>query len=155
MPPDNIRRRVGLGAALILGVALGWLLPRPSVPLEISVAPASTLSVATTTSLMLDYGDERVVTYGGLPVTVGQTVWGLLQSLETRGVRVQAKDYGGDLGMLVTGFGEVKNDARTGKFWHYWVNQRFATVGVSAYRLQPGDQVMWKYTSDQFRAETK
>lgn len=155
MPPNGIRRGIGLAAALILGVTLGWLLPRqPASPPPTGVS-SSAVSVATTTSLMLDYGDGRVVTYAGLPVTAGQTVWELLQELVPRGVKVRAKDYGGNLGMLVTGFGEMQNDARAGKFWHYWVNQRFATVGVSSLKISPGDQILWKYTSDQFQAETK
>lgn len=140
---------------VIVGVAIGWSLPRSAVrPGPVSLGPP-VAAVATTSSVLIDYGDGLMVTYLDLPVAAGQTVWELLQELEERGVTVQAKDYGGDLGMLVTGFGSVTNDARAGKFWHYWVNQRFATVGVSAYRLEPGDQVFWKYVSDQFRAETQ
>jgi len=35
------------------------------------------------------------------------------------------------------------------------VNQQFAQIGVSNFRLVPGDQVMWKYTTSQFKAEMK
>ncbi len=139
-------------AALAVGLAVGWRLPRGPV---VGPAPVERTS-ASTASVLLDYDDGRVTTYADMPVTAGDSVWQLMAELtRSNHLVIDAKDFGGELGRLVTGIGGVANDAARNRFWHYWVNQRFADVGVSAYRLQPGDQVMWKYTGDQFRAETK
>lgn len=139
-----------------LGVVIGWNLPRALPPLKQNTTQPAIGITATTSSMLVDYGDGRVVTYAAVPVTVGETVEAMMAEISrSRGLTVEWKDYGEGLGKLVTAIGETKNDARAGRFWSYWVNQQFAPVGVSAYRLTPGDQVMWKYTSDQFRAETK
>lgn len=146
------RSTVGALAALLIGIAVGWSLPRASFP----ATPLSEPAPTTTASILLDFGDGRMTTYADIAVSDGQNVWQLMETLESsRGVAIEANDFGGDLGMLVTGIDGIHNDAASDRFWHYWVNQRFAQVGVSAHRVNPGDQVMWKYTSGQFRAETQ
>ncbi|MDD5110810.1 MAG: DUF4430 domain-containing protein [Patescibacteria group bacterium] len=151
-------RQFATGAILlVVGVAVGWNLPhavpagnQPLLPLGASVAPTSTGSV------LFDFGDGRISSYAGVALIPRQSVWEFMQELErSRGVQISTRDYGGDLGIRVTGIGGVGEDVSTGRYWHYWVNQQFAEVGVSNYRLSPGDQVMWKYTTSQFRAETK
>lgn len=141
----------------LVGVVIGWSLPHSAVaPSGSGGAPLVLPAPTSTSSVLLDFGDRRVVTYAGLSVAAGQTVWALMQELElTRGLRLESKDFGGELGVLVTGIGGTVNDQPTARSWHYWVNQRFASVGASQYRLHPGDQVMWKYTTNQFKAETK
>lgn len=154
----NRFRQIGVVVvAVALGVALGWNLPQ-TVPTESfgardlfpAVQPTSTGRV------LVDYGDGRMETYLDLPFTPGQNVWDLMQELErSRGVQIVFRDYGSDLGVRVTGIGDREEDIGSGYFWHYWVNQQFAQIGVSNFRLVPGDQVMWKYTTSQFKAEMK
>lgn len=150
------RPAAAVALSLAVGAVIGWNLPR-AVPVPVQNASQFVAGTAATTSSMLvDYGDGRVVTYAAVPVTVGETVQDLMAEISrSRGLTVAWKDYGEGLGKLVTAIGETKNDARAGRFWSYWVNQQFAQVGISSFRLQPGDQVMWKYTTDQFRAVTK
>lgn len=151
-----IRKHVAAAVILVaLGVIVGWSLPRTTS----QPAPAGGRDVAvstTTASVLVDFDDGRVTTYARVPITAGDSVWQLMEVLQrTRGLAIESKDFGGDLGVLITGIGGVANDTTGSRYWHYWVNQRFAQVGVSAYRVNPGDQVMWKYTSGQFAAETK
>ncbi|MDO8559933.1 MAG: DUF4430 domain-containing protein [bacterium] len=149
-----MRRWLSALAILAVGAAMGWFLPRPFTP----VAPVGNVSVSvssSTASVMVDYGDGSVVTYGSIPFAAGQTVWSVLEQVEKeRGLPVASDDYG-EMGVLVNGIGGVKNDVGAGRFWHYWVNQRFAEVSASRFSLQPGDQVLWKYTDKGFMAEMK
>ena len=147
-----MRRWLSALAILAVGVTAGGVLPRPLVPF----APTGQIPVAvptSTASVMVDFGDGRVVTYGTIPLAAEQTVWSVLEQVEKeRGLPVASDDYG-EMGVLVNGIGGVKNDVGAGRFWHYWVNQRFAEVSASRFPLQPGDQVLWKYTDKGFTAE--
>ncbi|TSC75780.1 MAG: hypothetical protein G01um101431_1107 [Parcubacteria group bacterium Gr01-1014_31] len=141
-------------AILAVGVAAGWFLPRSFVPF----APAVQIPAAvptSTASVMVDFGDGRVVTYGTIPLAAEQTVWSALQQVEKdNGLAVTHEDFGA-MGVLVDGIGGIRNDAGADRFWHYWVNQRFAEVSASRFPLQPGDQVLWKYTDRGFVAEMR
>lgn len=150
------RKRVVAAVILFaLGVIVGWAWPRVT-PQPAPAAGRDAAQPTTTASVLVDFDDGRVTTYADIPIATGDSVWQLMGTLQrTRSLAIESKDFGGELGVLVTGIGGVANDTASNRYWHYWVNQRFAQIGVSAYRLRPGDQVMWKYTSDTFKAETK
>lgn len=151
-----VRKRVAVAAILFaLGVIVGWSLPRVT-PQPTPAVGRDVAQPTTTASVLVDFDDGRITTYADIPMTAGGSVWQLMETLQrTRSLAIESKDFGSELGVLVTGIDGVLNDAAADRFWHYWVNLRFAQVGASAYRVNPGDQVMWKYTSGEFRAETQ
>ena len=138
-----------------LGVIVGWaILPQPIR--QADPRPPMQAEATSTVSVLVDYDDGRIITYPEVPVESGATVWSVMERLSSaRGLAVEAQDYGGDLGRLVTAIGGLHSGQSRDRYWFFWVNQRFAEVGVSQYRLSPGDHVMWKYTSNAFKAETK
>lgn len=154
----NRLRQIGVIIVTVaLGAVLGWNLPRAVPTGNYNARDLSPLVQPTSTgSVLIDYGDGRMETYLDLPFAPGQNVWDLMQELEqSRGVPIVFRDYGSDLGVRVTGIGNQAEDIGSGHFWHYWVNQQFAQIGASNFQLSPGDQVMWKYTTSQFKAEMK
>lgn len=59
------------------------------------------------------------------------------------------RDYGGSLGFFVTEINGVKNDARAGTYWIYYINREKAQAGISNYVIQKGDIIEWKYENAQ------
>ncbi|MBI3589174.1 MAG: DUF4430 domain-containing protein [Candidatus Liptonbacteria bacterium] len=51
------------------------------------------------------------------------------------------------LGRMIVSVNGFKN-GEGGKYWQYWVNGKYAEVGVSSYKPQPGDLIEWKFTKD-------
>ena len=69
-------------------------------------------------------------------VTPGATGWDAVK----QGVgesNVTFQDFGGDLGILITGFDGVTLSGN--RFWEFRVNGAPADVGVSSYRVKDGD----------------
>jgi len=74
------------------------------------------------------------------------TVLALLEAAEMKtDFRYEARDYGRTLGQLVTEINGLSENKRTGHYWIYYVNGRWATEGVSHYTLNARDIIEWKY----------
>ncbi len=67
------------------------------------------------------------------------------QALAENGIAVKYDDYGGELGVLITKIGDKKNGDE-GKYWQYFVNGKYAKVGVSGYKVRTGDVIEWRFT---------
>ena len=101
-----------------------------------------------TVTLMLDTGDT-IKTFTDLPYHNGETVFDLLASLaSTSDIKLATKDYGGDLGVFIQSINGVGLGDKN-KWWQFWVNNKYSTVGASAYVLHAGDDVVFKFTSSQ------
>lgn len=48
-------------------------------------------------------------------------------------------------GKLVESINGLKNDKLLGKYWTYYINDKFATVGISQQTLSAGDIIDWHY----------
>jgi len=102
-----------------------------------------TVNVATA-SVMLDYGDGDVATYGDLTVGGNENLMQLMQDVTgDNHITFLYKDYSG-LGALITQIGGKKNGDGS-RYWQYWVNNKMAAVGASSYIVQPGDVIEWKF----------
>ena len=55
------------------------------------------------------------------------------------------QDFGGDLGILITGFEGVVVEGN--HFWEFKVNGETSEVGVSTYEVQPNDVLEFVYSS--------
>ena len=71
------------------------------------------------------------------------TVYGLMDALRAEGkLNFTEKNYVG-MGKLIDSIGGVRSNGE--KTWIYYVNGKKAAIGVSNYKLKPGDVVSWKY----------
>jgi hypothetical protein len=101
-------------------------------------------------SLMIDYGNGKVRAYTDLSVTDEATVFDLLkQAADENKIDLKYKDYGGELGVFIESIGGIGKDPAGKKWWQYWVNNRYSQVGVSAYKVQHGDVVEFKFIQGQ------
>ena len=62
------------------------------------------------------------------------------------GIAMTSKEYPG-IGYLVESIGTDKNGTG-GKYWQFWVNDEYAAVGASDYKINPGDIIEWKFTNE-------
>jgi len=60
-------------------------------------------------------------------------------------INFKDKTYSG-MGKLIEEINGVKNSGE--KNWIYYVNNKKAEIGVSNYKIKPGDVVSWKYEED-------
>ena len=58
---------------------------------------------------------------------------------------VNSKDYGGDLGIMITGLYGV--EAAGNHFWEFVVNGKSSEKGVSNYAVQDGDILEFRYAA--------
>lgn len=102
------------------------------------------------TSLMLDFGNGDISTFNNVTLNKNASVFDLLQEvMKKNNVELKYKDYGGDLGVMIEGIGEVVNDFDNDRWWQYWVNNEYAKVGASGQVLNNGDVVEWKFVKGQ------
>jgi len=100
-------------------------------------------------NLMLDFGDGDVRVFNNIDINANISAFDLLQKVATdNNLELKYNDYGGDMGMFIESIDGVKNREN---FWQYWVNNKYAEIGVSNYYLQAGDIVEWKYTKGQLK----
>lgn len=134
-----------VAAALIfflLGLFVGYSVPRPSeMSVTLNNSPATS-----TVSLMLDFGDGSVSTFQNIPISGTSTLFDVLLHLsESDSITMTYDDYGNEMGSLVQSIdGYVNGDTRN-TYWQIWVNNEYAKIGASHYRVSPGDSIEWKF----------
>lgn len=134
-----------IAAVIIIGAAVfsGMLVLRPPAV----VAPATLPRTATSSvALLADFGPRRIVSLSAVPLpdeTLGEF---MERVLVAEHIPLRFQTYG-DLGRLVAAIGEYTNGTE-GRYWQYWVNGAYATVGADAYRPRPGDTVQWRFTKE-------
>ena len=77
-------------------------------------------------------------------VEAGSTAWEAIQAAVGE-ENLSFDDFGGDLGILITGFEGVEIEGN--HFWEFKVNGEAAEVGVSNYEVQDGDVLEFVYSS--------
>lgn len=103
-----------------------------------------------TVALKIDFGDGNINNYDGIKLGQEKTVFNLLKKVaEENDMEFSFKEYP-DLGVLIESIDNVKNDFGINKWWQYWVNGQYATVGADKYELKNNDLVEWKYIKGQF-----
>ncbi len=75
----------------------------------------------------------------------------LLQHSEQNNIVIEYKDYGGEMGLFIQSVGGVPSigNTNTTKWWQFWVNGEYSTLGASSVMVEEGDEVVWSYTSSQ------
>lgn len=80
----------------------------------------------------------------------GQTAFSVLKSqTEANNIELSFKDYGGDLGVFIESIDGLPDGNSSDKWWQYWINDEYMTIGVSSYVMSPGDSMVWKFTGSQ------
>lgn len=134
-------------AAFILGAGSSYVtIPRPSVLPPLLPGSENNQSA----SVMLDYGNDTFdIVSLSIPKT-DSTLFELLKKAdEDKKISFGYKDYGGSLGVFIQSINGVEGSGET--YWQYWVNNAYAQVGVSSYRVNPGDIIMFKLTKSQMQ----
>jgi len=69
--------------------------------------------------------------------------------INSQKITASIKEYSG-MGKFVEEINGIKNDNQTGKYWIYYINDKSAKVGISAYTLKQNDKITWKYERSKF-----
>lgn len=102
--------------------------------------------------LLIDFGSEKTQEYKEVVLSPNANVYDLLKEVEkNKNLKLEVKDYGSEMGVLILGLGEVLNDPKTGTYWQLWINGEYAKVGASSLSLKDGDRVEWKYLKSQIK----
>jgi hypothetical protein len=102
----------------------------------------------------IDTGPEQVLFIGDkkyeIKMKEGSTVYDLMAGLKERG-DFDFKGVGSSgLGFFVEEINGIKNNPGNNTYWLYYINDKPASVGISNYKLMPGDIITWKYEKPEF-----
>ncbi|HWO73545.1 MAG TPA: DUF4430 domain-containing protein [Dehalococcoidia bacterium] len=86
---------------------------------------------------------ERPKVSMAFQVPAGEKAWTAIKQALGES-NVSFRDFGGDLGVFITGFYGVT--AQGNDYWQFIVNGKSSDVGVSGYTVQNGDVLEFKYT---------
>lgn len=92
-----------------------------------------------------NFPDSLELSYGATQTT---TVYDFMNQLRSEGkINFIEKNYTG-MGKFIISLNGVKGNGKEN--WIYYVNGEKAQVGVSNYKINPGDIVSWKYEKANF-----
>lgn len=78
----------------------------------------------------------------------GVSVYAFMDKLRQEGkINFVEKKYSG-IGVFIEEINGLKGNGN--KYWIYYVNDKEAQIGVSNYKLKPGDVVSWKYEKNKY-----
>lgn len=138
----------GFIAVFILGLFCGVVLSQQRQSVDTPLPQGGVEQTLNQYQLMIDYGDDTMVTANDIGFTQGDTIFAAMQSeLNKKNVPFEFKQYSG-LGTLVTKIGSKENGGGK-RYWQYWVNGKHPDIGADQQLLKPGDVVEWKFTSFQ------
>ena len=133
-------KKIKIVIILIFLAALGALFFNSSVAVEqnITTPPQAGTRVIKT---ILEINGSR---YEG-EILEPTSVYNFMNKLRTeQKIEFTEKNYVG-MGKLIDSIDGIRSNGN--KTWIYYVNGKKAEVGVSNYKLKPGDVVSWKYES--------
>ncbi len=136
---------IALGATLFGGALFAWSLPSSSQnhDRQLNADVAERASAQRTASIQLDFGDGNARTFNTL-FSEGESLFTVLQRVAGENdIGFDYKEYG-SLGMLVTKIGDKENGDNE-RYWQYWVNGKYAMVGVSFYGVRASDIIEWRF----------
>ncbi|MEI7810378.1 MAG: DUF4430 domain-containing protein [bacterium] len=77
-----------------------------------------------------------------------ESVYDLMQQLQKEGkINFKEQNYMG-MGKFIEEINGIKSDGE--KYWIYYVNNKKAEIGISNYKINPGDTVSWKYEKNTY-----
>lgn len=105
---------------------------------------------AKTASVMIDTGVD-LLGFSDIQVSNNDTVWSILEKINSQqaDLVVVSEQYQ-DMGVLIKSIKGFVNGV-DGKYWQYWVNNKYADKAADKQNIVNGDVIMWKFTSSQFK----
>lgn len=134
---ERIHRGLDIPTVLAVFVLLALLAAPP--PMTIAADEK-----AQTIEMVVDFGDGAQVRLAGLPWRDEMTVLDAMEKAKQHPHGITFAQRGSGASTLITQIDDVKNEG-AGKNWLYSVNGKLGTVGVGAYRLKPGDAILWEF----------
>jgi hypothetical protein len=115
-------------------------LPLPNLPLTKGEEKGGGQTIATTLEINgVSYSDE---------ITEKTNVYDFMSKLQAEGkIKFTTENYIG-MGKFIDSINGIKNNNNMS--WIYYVNGKEAQVGVSNYKINPGDIVSWKYEKSDY-----
>jgi hypothetical protein len=100
--------------------------------------------------LVIDYGDGVQKHFVAIEHKAGMTVLDALQAARAHPRGVEVEHSGGGATALVRRIDDLKNQGGSAgeggaRNWQFYVNDRYATAGAGATKLEPGDVVRWVF----------
>lgn len=137
---------VFFGAGFFLGQSVSMTDESSELSSVKSVRSSGVSVTSSVSAFMIDYGDR--VAYFGLDVPVGEadSLFDLTKQLAEQQSLTLEYDDSSEFGVFIKKIGERAN-GEDNKFWQYWVNDAQPMVASDKYRLRPGDQILWKFSS--------
>ncbi len=140
-------------AIFVLGLLLGFLVGYQGAVSQSSFRPESTTVEAKTiaASLMIDFGEGEIIVCHRQELTDGATVFDLLKTCaedKDEPFQLEYDDYP-SLGVLIKQIGD-RVSGQDNRYWQYWVNNNFAQVGASQFKLNNNNTVEWKFIKSKF-----
>ncbi len=89
--------------------------------------------------LVFDFGNGEI-TSSTLNYETDQS---LLEALKKTTLQIKTENYP-LLGAIVKNINGFENNT-DGKYWQYWINGRYAEIGISSYIVKPNDLIEWKF----------
>jgi hypothetical protein len=109
----------------------------PTKPNISTTTANSSISPIQTTTLLIINGTKY-----GTQIAAPISAYNLMTQLQNENkITFQSKNYNG-MGEFIEEINGVKNGSKN---WMYYVNGVKADIGVSNYKINPGDVVSWKY----------
>ncbi|MEK9178402.1 MAG: DUF4430 domain-containing protein [Patescibacteria group bacterium] len=123
--------------------------PNPSPTATPTPTPTPTVTptptpVSPSIEIGIDYAGQKSNDTYTIAITPNQTAWETVSS--AIGIENLAyTDYGGDLGIFITGFNGI--NAASNQFYEFRVNGTSSNVGVSTYQVNSGDRLDFVLTT--------
>lgn len=119
--------------------------PTPTLMPTPTVTPTPTLTPAELqVQIGIDYAGQKQNDSYTVSVNPGQTAWDAVVAAVGLS-NLQYTDYGGDMGIFITGFNGV--NASGNQYFEFRVNGVSSMVGVSSYKCNDGDKLDFVLTS--------
>lgn len=110
-------------------------------------APAAEPLATPVVSLTIDFGDGFQKIYSALPHKPEMTVLDALKAAAAHRHALAFKHTGSGATAMLRSIDGLANEggAGEGRNWQLWVNDAYATRGMGALILAPGDRVLWRF----------
>lgn len=109
-----------------------------------TLTPTPTTQSGFNIEIKVDYAGQKTPDTYAINVTSGQTAWAAVSQAIGIG-NLTYTDYGGDLGIFITGFNGIA--AAPNQYYEFRVNGASSNVGVSSYVCNNGDKLDFVLTT--------
>jgi len=130
--------------AVVEGLVIsGVITTEPAASLKNEEVGAENVLESVTAKVILNYGDGNISSYD--ITTKNATVYGfLLECAEHEGFLVKTTYYGNYDSLFVDSIGAYVG-GQDGKYWQYYMNGVYASLGADKQIVKNGDIIEWRF----------